>query len=60
MIGHVGVDALVASGRNRIALAEGAALEAALQRLGRSLEPDIVLGGCENDLGKLMRPVPHL
>ena len=49
MLGHVGIDALVAGGGDGVALGERAALEAALERLGRALQADIVRGGGEHD-----------
>ena len=43
MVGHVGVDPLMAGGGDRVARGQRPAEETALQRLGRSLQPDIVL-----------------
>ena len=55
MLGHVGVDALVAGGGDGVALGEGAAFEAALERFGRALEADIILGGSKDDLRRGLR-----
>ena len=46
---HVGVDPLVAGGGDDVALGQRPAGEAALQRVGRALQPDIVLRGREHD-----------
>ena len=44
VVGHVGVDALVAGGRDRVAFDQRPPGEGALQRVGRALEPDVRLG----------------
>ena len=51
MLGHVGIDPLVAGGGDRVAGAERPAGEAALEGLGRAVQPDIVLGRGEHDPG---------
>jgi len=49
VLGHVGGRPLVAERRNRIAGGQRPTEEAALQRVGRPLQPDIVLGRGEHD-----------
>ena len=49
VVGHVGVDPLVAGGRDRVAFDQRPAGEAALQRLGRALKPDVRLGRSKDD-----------
>ena len=51
MLGHVGVDPLMAGGGDDVALGERAAFEAALQRRSRALQADVVLCRCEDDAG---------
>ncbi len=52
MLGHVGIDPLMPGGGDGVALAEWPALEAALQRIGRALQADIVLGRREHNAGR--------
>ena len=49
VVGHVGVDALVAGGRDGVALDQRPPGEGALQRLGRALQPDVGLRRREDD-----------
>ena len=49
MVGHVGVDALVAGGRDGVAFDQRPAGEGALQRIGRALQADVGLGRREDD-----------
>ena len=52
---HVGINPLVAGGGNDIALHDGPAGEAALQRGRRTLQPDIVLRRCEDNPRRRLR-----
>ena len=49
VVRHVGVDALVAGGRDGVALDQRTPGEGPLQRVGRALQPDVRLGRCEDD-----------
>ena len=55
VVGHVGVDALVAGGRNGVALDHRPPGEGPLQRLGRALQPDVGLRGREDDARRGLR-----
>ena len=55
MVGHVGIDALVAGGRDGVALDQRTPGERALQRIGRALQPDVRLRRREHDLGRGLR-----
>ena len=57
---HVG-DALLPGGRHHVALTERTIEEGPLQRLRRTLEPQILLGGCEHHASRRFRfDAPHL
>ena len=55
MVGHVGVDALVAGGRDGVAFDQRPAGEGALQRIGRALQPDVGLRRREDDARRGLR-----
>jgi len=55
VVGHVGVDPLVARGRNGVALDHRTAGEGPLQRVGRALQPDVGLSGREHDPRRRLR-----
>ena len=58
MVGHVGVDALVARRGDRVASDQGPPGEGALQRLGRPLQPNVGLGRREDDPRRGLRIRP--
>ena len=61
---HIGrhvLHPLMPGGRHDIALAQGAVEEGALQRIGRALQPQILLRGGKDDAGRRFRfGAPHL
>ncbi len=50
-IGNIGIDPLMPGGRDRVAFGQRASGKGALERSRGALQPHIVLGGSEDDLG---------
>ena len=49
MLGHIGIDSLMARGCDHVAFGQGTAFEAPLQCSSRTLQTNIALCGCEHD-----------